>query len=320
MSKDKQETPFSDWMLTVPLTDENGEPIETEDVKKALQTIFDAGIGQKEQGEDTGYVHFQFFGQMETRRRFSTLKKLLTEVGLVRAHMEHREGTVAQAIAYCCKDETRLEEPIRWGEFDYADGEGGEQGRRRDLERLKERAENGESLDDILTSGDGAKVARYMSWMNATIGAYQRKVNRTKERDVKTNYLYGATGTGKTRYVYEHEGIENVYTVTDYEHPFDEYDGEPVLLLDEFTGQFKLEYLLRLLDRYPMQLRSRYRNKWAQFTKVWILSNQEPESLYPYAPESQRKAVFRRIAHYYKLCSWDNGEPKEREKPNEIRL
>lgn len=55
-------------------------------------------------------------------------------------------------------------------------------------------------------------------------------------RDLKVIYVFGKTGTGKTRSVMEQEGYSAVYRVTDYKHAFDRYAQQPVLCLDEFRS------------------------------------------------------------------------------------
>ena len=53
-------------------------------------------------------------------------------------------------------------------------------------------------------------------------------------RDVKCTYIYGKTGTGKTRGVMEEYGYSNVYRVTDLKNPWDGYQGQDVVVFEEF--------------------------------------------------------------------------------------
>lgn len=299
MESGKRETGFTDWLLTIRRELPDGSERTTDDVVTALQEIFDAAVGQPEKGEG-GYRHFQVFAQGR-RQRFSTLKKKMKAVGLGDAHMEPRKGSVSEAVGYCTKEKTRDGDRIGFGEIDKHEKEDSRQGQRNDLMRLKARAESGETVEQILLSEDGAAAARCLGWLRATCEAAQAKRYRTAVRNVEVNYLHGATGVGKTSYVYDVEGIDGTYTVTDYQHPFDRYEGEQTLLLDEYVGQLSMPVVLKLLDRWPMQLSARYSNKWAAFTKIWVVSNIPPADLYTYVPESQRRAFFRRFAHFYKM-------------------
>lgn len=316
--KQEQETPYSDWLLTVRRDLPDGTERTPEMVISALQQVFDAAVGQPEKGE-SGYRHYQIFAQ-RGRIRFGTLKKKLSAVGLDDAHMEPRKGSVSEAVGYCSKEKTRDGEGFEFGQIDRHEREDSHQGERTDLARLKARAEAGETVNQILLSEDGAAAARYLGWLRATCEAAQAKRCRTAVReDLEVCYIWGETGTGKTTYVYENEGIGDTYTVTDYAHPFDQYEGERVLLLDEYTGQFSLPVSLKILDKWPVQLSARYANRWAAYTRVWVVSNIPPSELYTYAPLEQRKAFFRRFAHFYRMNSnhelVEEGNPLESKNP-----
>lgn len=104
---------------------------------------------------------------------------------------------------------------------------------------------------------------------------------------------WGLTGTGKTKTAYEKDPCL-------YSHAggmwFDGYSGEDTVLFDEFTGSsFPLPYLLKLLDRYPMQVQVKggFVN-WKPRTII-ITSNFAPDSWYSGASQEHRDALKRRI-------------------------
>lgn len=305
MEDGKRETGYTDWIMTIRRVLPDGSERTTDDVVTALQEVFDAAIGQPEIGEG-GYQHYQVFAQGK-RQRFSTLKKKLKAVGLGDAHMEPRKGSVSEAVGYCSKEKTRDGDGFQFGEIDRREKEDNHQGERSDLQRLKARAEAGETVGQILLSEDGERAARYLGWLRATCEAAQAAKYRTAVRnELEVNYLWGETGVGKTSYVYGREGIGYVYTVSDYGHAFDRYEGEKCLLLDEYTGQFSMPSILKILDVWPVQLSARYSNKWAAYTRVWVVSNLPASDLYTFSPESQRRAFFRRFAHFYRMDSGQN--------------
>lgn len=303
--KQEQETPYSDWLLTI-RRDVDGSERTPEMVEGALQEVFDAAIGQPEKGGKSGYRHYQVFAQCR-RIRFGTLRKKLAAVGLGDAHIEHRKGSVSEAVGYCTKSKTKDGDGFQFGQIDRHEKEDSHQGERTDLQRLKARAEAGETVNEILLSEDGAAAARCLGWLRATCEAAQAARYRTAVRnELEVNYLWGETGVGKTSYVYAREGIGSVYTVSDYGHAFDRYEGEKCLLLDEYTGQFSMPSILKILDVWPVQLSARYSNKWAAYTRVWVVSNLPASDLYTFSPESQRRAFFRRFAHFYRMDSGQN--------------
>ena len=117
-------------------------------------------------------------------------------------------------------------------------------------------------------------------------------------RKLEVQYIYGESGVGKTRGIYDKYGYKNVYRVSDYNHPFDGYNGQDVLLLDEFRSNIPISLMLELLDGYPFELPSRYSNKQACYTKVVIISNVSLNMQYPNIQETEPetwKALLRRI-------------------------
>ena len=102
-----------------------------------------------------------------------------------------------------------------------------------------------------------------------------------KWRNLEVRYIYGKPGTGKTRYVMEKFGYQNVYRISNYEHPFDQYAGQDVIIFDEFRSSLPITDMLNYLDGYPLNLPCRYADKVACYTKVFIISNIPLEDQYP---------------------------------------
>lgn len=133
---------------------------------------------------------------------------------------------------------------------------------------------------------------------------------KDKFRELTVTYIWGKTGVGKTRHVMEKYGYSNVYRVTDYVHPFDNYKGEEVILFDEYRGQLKIHDMLNYLDGYPLELPCRYSNKQACYTKVYIISNISFEQQYPNIKVEQINtwnALKRRI-HRFELFGYQAAD------------
>ncbi len=96
---------------------------------------------------------------------------------------------------------------------------------------------------------------------------------RDKFRELSVFYIWGKTGVGKTRSVMEQHGYDNVYRVTNYAHPFDNYRGQPVMLFDEFRSDLEIKDMLKYLDGYPLMLPCRFNDKVACYLTVYIVSN-----------------------------------------------
>lgn len=117
-------------------------------------------------------------------------------------------------------------------------------------------------------------------------------------RNLQVTYIWGTTGAGKTRSVMEQYGYSNVYRVTDYQHPFDSYKGQDVVIFEEFRSSLYLDDMLKYLDGYPVEFPARYNNKVACFTKVYIITNIDLRCQYPNHQKEETetwKAFLRRI-------------------------
>ena len=108
----------------------------------------------------------------------------------------------------------------------------------------------------------------------------EERYKGTRRLDIEVTYVYGQTGAGKTRGIMDKYGDEKVYRVTDYTHPFDSYRCQEVIVFDEFRSSLKIQNMLNYLDIYPLELPARYNNKWACYTKVFIVSNIPLEAQY----------------------------------------
>lgn len=135
-------------------------------------------------------------------------------------------------------------------------------------------------------------------------------------RDLEVTYVWGMTGTGKTRGIMEQYGYDKVYRVTDYTHPFDGYNAEDVVVFEEFRSSLYMDDMLKYLDGYPVKFPARYANRQACFTKVYIVTNIDLRRQYPnvqsYEPMTWQ-AFIRRI-HKVKVYTGKDVIEMETEK------
>ena len=243
---------------------------------------------QVEKGGITGYMHYQIYLEHNQRIRFSTLKAKFPH-----AHLESRIGKMSQAWDYCTKEDTRLHGPFTQGD------------RPDDLTNQAKRqlyvADIGFGLSDkeLLLKYPGIFKKREVDEMRSILGVDLYAFNR----DVKVNYLWGLSRTGKSSYVHSLYENKDIYVVSDYEKdPFGSYDGQKVIVFEEFRSDISLKNMLQYLDRYPVKLPARYNNKQALFTEVWIISNWNLDFQYSQYSQDDREAFINRIKNVY-LCT-----------------
>lgn len=238
-------------------------------------------IWQREAGEN-GTPHLQGYMEFKRGQRMSALKKILP-----RAHLEPRRGTREQAKAYASKEDTRVEGPWEFGKFDT------EQGARTDLETVAAMVKDGETLRKIAEE----QPVEYIKY-NRGISALKAQLSLPRTWKTKVIVRWGEPGSGKTRWVYDTYKVEEVFVKPPGDW-YDGYDGQEVVLIDDFYGNMKYAELLRVLDRYPMMVpvKGGFVN-WAPKVII-ITSNNHPEGWYENIAD--KRALLRRIEEIHKV-------------------
>lgn len=246
-------------------------------------------------GEEKTY-HTHIYLQCSSGVRFSTLKKRFDG-----GHFEMAKGTGQQNRDYVFKEgkwlgtdkeETNLKETHE----EYGEIPPERQGARNDIADLYDMIKSGMSTYEILEISPHYLL--HMDKIDKVRQIVAEEKFKDSWRDVQTEYIWGATGTGKTRCVMDKYGYSNVYRVTDYEHPFDAYKGQDVVVFEEFRSSLRLEDMLKYLDGYPVEFPARYNNKQACFTKVYIISNIDLRNQYRFVQQDEPmswNAFLRRI-------------------------
>jgi len=134
----------------------------------------------------------------------------------------------------------------------------------------------------------------------------------TRRLDMMVTYVYGQTGTGKTRGIMDKYGDENVFRVTDYDHPFDSYGGQDVIAFEEFRSSLKIADMLKYLDIYPLELPARYSNKVACYTKVYIVSNLALKFQFENIQNEHKETWLAFLRRVHLVKEYKNGEVFER--------
>lgn len=247
-------------------------------------------------GGDSGTYHTHVYMAFQNPKEFSAIQRRFYG-----AHIEPARGTHQENRDYIRKEgkwsddvkhETNLAETF-------------EESGALPEETTRQRKQSEAILDMVRAGATNAEIlTEYPSAMNYLPRIDQARQTllaekyRKEFRQLHVTYIHGPAGVGKTRMVMDGHGYENVYRVTDYEHPFDGYEGQDVLVLDEFRSSIQFSTLLNVLDGYPFQLPCRYTNRQACYTKVYIISNIPLEQQYPniqVSEPSSFKALRRRI-------------------------
>lgn len=260
-------------------------------------------------GGETGTYHMHVYMAFEHAKEFSSMQKRFYGAHIETARGTHRENRDYIRKEGKWRDDVKHETNLADTFEEY--GEMPEEGASstKQSEAILEMIQDGASNAEILLAYPSAMT--HLPRIEQARQTLLAEKYRKEFRDLTVTYLHGVAGVGKTRSVMDQYGYEKVYRVTDYEHPFDGYKGEKVLLLDEFRSSLPFTVILNVLDGYPYELPCRYANKQACYTIVYIISNIPLDEQYPNIQIDEPRsfeALKRRIHQVYEMLPQDDTD------------
>ena len=252
-----------------------------------------------------GLHHLHMVLEDSSKARFSALKKAYPK-----AHLAPTKGTKEQAEDYINKNGKYQEKGeqvlyiARFGEIK------GNQGSRRDFDQIEDLIEQGMTPRQIMAQSFGFR--RYEKMIKQAY--YEKRRSETPyHREVKVVWRVGESGSGKSyvsSQIVDEKGEDSMYMYSDFETGgLDDYNGEPILFMDEFRGQIQFSVLLKMLQGYRQPMHARYTNITPLWNEVHITSVLPPEKVYEKMVQENRSLdsidqLRRRIAvvvyHYKK--------------------
>lgn len=291
------------WLLTI------NNPVEKGYTHDKLQELMKQFTNvtfycmSDEIGLETKTYHTHLFMYSPNGIRFRTVQSRIPN-----CHIDYCKGTAQQNRDYVfkegkfagtSKEDTRVDgTQIEWGEMPVE-----RQGRRNDIVDLYDMIANGMSDYQILDTSPDYMLQLYQ--IRQTRQVIRSEKFKNTFRQLTTTYIYGSTGCGKTRYVMEKYGYENVYRVTNYKHPFDDYKGQDVILFDEFRSSLPLADMLKYLDGYPVVLPCRFADTQACFTKVYFTTNIPIDKQYVNIQRDELESYKAFLRRVHKVIDWD---------------
>lgn len=126
---------------------------------------------------------------------------------------------------------------------------------------------------------DTMKIEHPVEYIKYHSGFEKLNLSICKQRDTKPNvyWLHGPTGSGKTRWVWDN--FDDVYT-KDSSEWWDGYCQNDCILIDDYRGGLRLNYLLQVLDRYPMRVQIKGGYTQLNSPNIVITSCKSPEDTY----------------------------------------
>ncbi len=165
------------------------------------------------------------------------------------------------------------------------------QGDRTDLKKVAKAVRNGKNMQEIAEEFPVEFIK-----FNKGITAWKQAMLPQRNWKMDVHILWGPSGTGKTREVWDTWGTEGVVYPKMKNKWWDHYTGQDVVLIDDFdpsTTGLDLDFLLCLLDRYPMFVE--YKGGSCNFCSkmIYITSNINPKEWFN--GRTCEEAFFRRV-------------------------
>lgn len=291
------------WLLTI------NNPVEKGYTHDKLQEIMKQFTNvtfycmSDEIGLETKTYHTHLFMYSPNGIRFRTVQNRIPN-----CHIDYCKGTSQQNRDYVFKEgkyagtdkeDTRVDgTQVEWGVMPVE-----RQGRRNDIVDLYDMIANGMSDFQILVTSPDYMLN--LNQIRQTRQVIKSEKFKNTFRQLTTTYIWGSTGGGKTRYVMDKYGYENVYRITNYKHPFDNYTGQDVILFDEFRSSLPLADMLKYLDGYPVVLPCRFADTQACFTKVYFTTNIPIDKQYVSIQRDELESYKAFLRRVHKVINWD---------------
>jgi len=241
---------------------------------------------------DTHRQHWQ--GYVETKTKMSLLQ--IKEKGGLWAtcHLEKAKGSSEDNFKYCTKEGDQY---LEYGEPMQA-------GRRTDLAALAAAVTAGQTTVDEVMVENPMAFHVYGRTLDRLQDLFLTRMSRGVWSPPQVQWFYGDPGTGKSRKAME-EALAMGLPV--YRHTWDDngwwdlYQGETLIIFDEFRAQIPFHQLLQWLDGYEIKVRRRGKAPISLMaTHIWITSHTSPAANYPNLFENITQLTRRitRVTHF----------------------
>lgn len=240
-----------------------------DDKDKLLELPYKYLIYGEEVAPTTGTPHLQGYIELDKQMRLSGIKKIIKSI-----HVEQRLGTAKQAAEYCKKEG-------KFVEF----GTISNPGKRTDLDEVRNLAEEaGLRAVTKVCSAQQIRVAeKYLTY-------------NEEPRNWKPNviWLWGPTGTGKSREAREITKDLDTYCKNTNNKWWDGYDGQEAIILDDFRDSWMpITDMLGLLDRYEYRLEYKGGFRQCRAKTIVVTSALAPDNCYRNTGEAIEQLIRR---------------------------
>lgn len=238
----------------------------TFNTKLEIENSFENGgiryiVWQLELCDTTDRLHLQGYMELYKPMRVSGVKKLFGDATM---HLETRRGSRDDARNYCRKEKTRID-----GYWELGEWTAGGQGARNDITKFVKNM-NEKNLDYAIEEDP-------VTYVKFHKGLEKLKEKSYPKRNWKMEVIYcvGDPGIGKTRWVYDNYDSDDIYVKPDGKW-WSGYEGQQIVLLDDYEGEIPWAEFLKLLDRYPHKVELKGKDHVEFHSKTIVITSNYP--------------------------------------------
>lgn len=278
----KKDSRCRGWFFTFNNYTEN----DIELVKGFIEANCVYGIFEKEIGKVCGTPHLQGHFTLKNPKSWGAI------MALVPFSFVEARRSVKYSDLYCTKDKSDV----------WSFGSQPKQGNRTDIETVRELVKSGANMRDI---ADICTTVGQLAFAEKLRNIY----SESRNWEVDVMWLYGASGTGKTRYASEQAPL--AWWSGKNLRWWDGYDRHEDIIIDDFRGDFcTLHELLRITDRYPYPIEVKGSTRQLLCRRIFITAPYHPEKVYRNSGENL-KQLARRLKYRVFYFDEDFDGPRE---------
>lgn len=240
---------------------------------------------EKEVGEQ-GTPHLQGYFELDDAKTMTALQKGLLK-GL-RMSLRVARGNATQNTTYCSKENNNT-----FVEF----GKPKKQGKRVDLDKLKNKIMDGQCTVDEITVDKPMAYHQYGRTLEKLEDIAMRKKYRTTM--TKAIWYWGKTGVGKSHTAFTGYTPDTHYVLNINDNGWWEgYKQQKTVIINEFRGQIPFGELLDLIDKDPKTVKRRNREPLPFMSEMIIItSSMHPNMVYQNVKNTQES-----LDQFYRRC------------------
>lgn len=250
----------------------NWNPTDLDFIKSTVPNFLKYVIVGEELCPTTGTPHLQGYCMAKNKHSINSFKTGLDHLGMHthwaikpsrdqnhRAMIDYCKGLTAEKQNGKPKEEWEPQPHHQFGDLPKG------QGTRTDLQAAIDVVTNGGSLYDV-----AVQCPEQFIKYSGGLSKWQAMMQPQRNWPMVVYWLWGKTGTGKSRWAFEN--TENPYYKDPNTRWWCGYAGQTEVIIDDFrpSKEMPFNYMLALLDRYPMQVQSKHGNHQFVSKKIFI--------------------------------------------------